>query len=116
MRYRFSKKDYLAHKEAARRVVLSIIKDFNQLYRFKINRVAIRNQKTRWGSCSSKGNLNFNYRIVFLTPRLQEYIVVHELCHLKYLNHSHAFWDHVAQTVPEWKGLKKALGKYRLRI
>lgn len=95
------KKDYQKYKEAARELVKERLAHFNQFYGFKVGRVAIRNQKTRWGSCSKNGNLNFNYKIARLPPKLADYIIVHELCHLGEFNHSKRFWALVAKTVPD---------------
>lgn len=66
-------------------------------------RIAIREQKTRWGSCSSKGNLNFNWKLIFKPPAAIEYVVVHELCHMIHLNHSPAFWNLVERYLPDYK-------------
>ena len=66
----------------------------------KYNRLAIRNQRGRWGSCSSKKNLNFNYRILKLSPELRDYIIVHEIAHLKELHHGKSFWDLVERMIP----------------
>ena len=84
-------KKYQAHKSAARELVLRLLQKQNEYYRLPWGRVAIRNQRSRWGSCSKKGNLNFNYRVLFLPLHLQEYIIVHELCHLAVFDHSHKF-------------------------
>ncbi len=96
-------------QRAARVLVHQKLAQFNLSYAFQYHRVAIRNQSTRWGSCSSKGNLNFNYRIIFLPPELQDYLIVHELCHLKELNHGKKFWELVSQTIPDYERRKKAL-------
>jgi predicted metal-dependent hydrolase len=96
-------KQYADHKEAARAFTLARLEHFNQYYKFSYNRVAIRNTRSRWGSCSSKKNLNFNYRIIFLSPELQDYLIVHELCHLQEMNHAQVFWDLVAEQIPEYK-------------
>jgi predicted metal-dependent hydrolase len=104
-----SRKDYINNKENARALVYERINYFNEAYGFKFNKISIKNTKSRWGSCSKKGNLNFNYRIVFLPPALADYLVVHELCHLKEFNHSKRFWDLVAEAVPHFKRLKKEL-------
>ncbi len=94
---------------SARQIVEGRLIHFNQFYKFQYKRIAIRNQKTRWGSCSSRGNLNFNYRIALLSPELQDYLIVHEMCHLKEFNHSKNFWNLVGQQVPNYCELDKAL-------
>lgn len=90
-------------KEKALTIVRARVDFFNKFYKFNFKNISIKNQKTRWGSCSSKGNLNFNCRIALLAAPLADYIVVHELCHLGQMNHSKKFWDLVAQTVPDHK-------------
>lgn len=102
-------KEYEGNKGKARNLVIERLKHFNTFYGFKIGNISIRNQKSRWGSCSRKGNLNFNYRIALLPPQLSDYIIVHELCHIGQLNHSTKFWDLVAKTIPEHKKLRKEL-------
>lgn len=94
-------KHYLAHKEQARALIHDRLHHFNQHYGLTWNRVAIRNQRRCWGSCSSLGNLNFSYKLLFLPPHLTDYIVVHELCHLLELNHGQRFWELVAEQIPD---------------
>lgn len=96
-------KHYQENKEAARSLVLARLNFFNQHYNLKWNRVAIRNQRRCWGSCSSLRNLNFNYKILLLPPHLRDYIIVHELCHLVHLNHGRQFWDLVGEQIPDYK-------------
>lgn len=103
------KKDYEKLKEKARVLVYNKIAEFNKFYGFEYNRIAIRNQKSRWGSCSAKKNLNYNFRIVLLPEDLANYIIVHELCHLKEMNHSRRFWKLVERTIPNHKEARKQL-------
>ena len=100
---RHDQAEYLKLKEHARAMVTRRLEKFADIYGFEYKGVAIRNQKTRWGSCSSKGNLNFNYKILLLPQRHADYIIVHELCHLKEFNHGKRFWNLVAQTIPEYE-------------
>ena len=107
-----TRKDYLKNRELTRRLVLEKLEYFNQWYNFKYKRIAIRDQKSRWGSCSSLGNLNFNWRVVLLYQIKEsylDYIVVHELCHLGQMNHSAAFWKLVEKTIPDYKLLRKEI-------
>lgn len=96
-------KHYVAHKEAARTLVVSRLMHFNTHYGLVWNRVAIRNPRRSWGSCTSLKNLNFSYKILFLPPHLQDYIIVHELCHLAELNHGAGFWELVAHCAPAYQ-------------
>jgi len=104
-----SKKEYKEHKAQALQLASERVQHFNGIYGFSFNRISIRNQKTRWGSCSSKKNININYRIVFLPKAMQDYIVVHELCHLKEMNHSHRFWNLVQKALPDCMETRKQL-------
>ena len=72
-------------------------------------RITIRSQKTRWGSCSAKGDLNFNCLLLLAPPEVLDYVVVHELCHRKQMNHSPRFWAEVARVIPDYKAKVKWL-------
>lgn len=72
-------------------------------------RITIRNQKTRWGSCSGKGNLNFNCLLMLAPEEVQNYVVVHELCHRKQMNHSKKFWEEVAKIMPDYEEQRRWL-------
>ena len=85
-------------------------------YEFKYNRLFIRNQKTRWGSCSEKNNINLNINLVRLTEELMDYVILHELVHLKIKNHSKQFWAELDKYVGNAKKLDKKLGKHRLGL
>lgn len=96
-------REYQRYKAQAHRFIVDKVKELNQKYNFKYNRISIRNQSTLWGSCSQNGNLNFNFKLYFLPSHLAEYVVAHELCHLQELNHSRKFWSLLAQTIPDYK-------------
>ncbi|OJI06527.1 hypothetical protein BK004_03225 [bacterium CG10_46_32] len=100
---------YRTHREQARVFIHEILERLNREYGFTYKRVSIRNQQTRWGSCSSKGNLNFSYKLLFLPQTHAEYVVAHELCHLKELNHSPAFWRLVEQAIPDYRDIRHKL-------
>ena len=104
-----SRKLYMANREAARALIIERIAYFSLRYGVQVGRVAIKNLKSRWGSCSRKGNLNFSYKLAFLDPRLRDYIIVHELCHLREFNHGKGFWSLVAETVPDYKECMRQL-------
>lgn len=76
---------------------------------FKIGRITIRGQKTRWGSCSTSGNLSFNYNLLRFRKEVIDYVIIHELCHLKEMNHSDKFWKLVEKYCPDYKVLRRAL-------
>lgn len=103
--------EYRHNKGCAYDLAVERITHFNQSYQFKFNSINIKNQKTRWGSCSKKGNLNFNYKIALLPQRLSDYIIVHELCHLGEFNHSKKFWELVSRAMPDHVELRGALKK-----
>lgn len=71
--------------------------------------ITIRDQKTRWGSCSSRGTLSFNYRLIFAPPAVLDYVVVHELCHLTHMNHSKEFWNLVGSVMPDYRAHRRWL-------
>lgn len=115
MRIGISKKDYVAQKHVALKLAKERVEHFNKVYKFDYGIIRVRDQKSRWGSCSRKGNLTFNYRIVLLPEHLADYIIVHELCHLKEFNHSARFWTLVALEAPDYKKHMIELKKYSLR-
>lgn len=110
------RKDYLANKERARVIIEQKIGLFNKLYNFRYKKITVKNQKTRWGSCSREGNLNFNYKIIYLPENLSDYIIVHELCHLKEMNHGKKFWDLVSLAMPKYLSARKELRKKSLGL
>lgn len=111
---RYTKKDYIVHKETALNLITERVEYFSNLYGYQYNRISIKDQRTRWGSCSKKGNLNFNYKILFLPKDIQDYVVLHELCHLKELNHSKQFWNLVSNILPNYRESRGELKQHSL--
>ncbi len=100
---------YLNHKEAARALLVPMIVYEAERIGVTYNRVAIKDTKRSWGSCSAKGNLNFHYKLQFLPVHLARYVVIHELCHRKHLNHSQDFWTEVALWCEDVPGCRREL-------
>ena len=103
------KKHYIQNKKVAEEIIKKWVHHFASLYNVKVERVSIRNQKTRWGSCSKHGNLNFNYKLIYLPQDQKSYVIVHELCHLIEFNHSRRFWVQVEHTIPKHKEIRRKL-------
>ena len=106
---RGGKKEYEASRDLARKLIEKRLAYFQPLYGVSWKRVSVRNQKTRWGSCSQSGTLSFNYRLLWLPPSLRDYVIVHELCHLREFNHSPKFWALIALRFSEYRSLRKEL-------
>jgi predicted metal-dependent hydrolase len=105
------RQQYLLHKERARTIANERARHYAHIYGVSVRKIFIKNAKTRWGSCSKNGNLNFHYKIALLPPYLANYLVVHEVCHLREFNHSKKFWALVAQEVPDYRALRLRLKK-----
>lgn len=90
----------------AKETITKRVSYFARLMGVSYRNITIREQKTRWGSCSSEKNLNFNWKLILAPPEVLDYVVVHELCHLKEMNHSKAFWDEVGKVMPEYETYK----------
>lgn len=85
------------------------VQHFSPIIGVDYNKLTIRNQVSLWGSCSSKGNLSFNCLLLLTPPEVIDYVVVHELCHRKHMNHSKIFWSEVLKVLPNYKAAKKWL-------
>ncbi len=112
-RMRRGTKPYKEAVERTRVLVTERAAYWSKAFGITYRTIAIRKQKTRWGSCSRAGNLNFNYRLGFLPVELADYVVVHELCHVVHHNHGKAFWELLATAYPNWKELRAQLHLYR---
>jgi hypothetical protein len=97
----------LWYKEKATERVFEKINYYNPFINKKIENIRIKNQRKRWGSCSNLGNLNFNWRIIMMPDEMFDYIIVHEMCHLRYLNHSKDYWKSVEEILPDYKEREK---------
>lgn len=97
------------YKRQARAVLHERVAFFATKYGFRVEKIRISSARTRWGSCSAKGTLSFAWRLVLAPPDVIDYVVVHELCHLKELNHSKAFWAQVEAILPDYKAKRKWL-------
>ena len=95
--------------DEALRVIPERVRFYAPVVGVTYGRITIRNQRTRWGSCSAKGNLNFNCLLMKAPPEVLDYVVVHELCHRKYMNHSKQFWAEVAKVMPDYKKCERWL-------
>lgn len=98
-----------ALRAQARSAITARVNHYAGIMNLKYGRIFIKQQKSRWGSCSEKGNLNFNFLLVLMPEEILDYVVVHELCHLKEMNHSPAFWAEVEKILPDYKERKKWL-------
>ena len=95
--------------DKALNIIPEKVKYYANIMGVSYGKITIRNQKTRWGSCSTKGNLNFNCLLMLVPNEVQNYVVVHELCHLKEMNHSVRFWAEVEKVMPNYREYKKWL-------
>ena len=98
-RYRDAAKDYIPKR----------VEYYHQFTGGSYQKITIRDQKTRWGSCSGTGTLSFSFRLMLAPPRVLDYVVVHELCHLTHMNHSKEFWNMVEDILPDYKEHRKWL-------
>lgn len=108
----YSSKQVLESKQKAKNYIFPKVEELAQKFWLKYNSIKITSAKTRWGSCTSKKNLNFSYRLILTTPKVIDYVIVHELAHLKHMNHSKRFWSEVESMMPDYKESEKWLKKH----
>lgn len=104
------------NKTKAKTILTARISLLARKYKFSYNKLFIRNQKTRWGTCSSKNNVSLNINLIRLPQKLQDYVILHELVHTKHKNHSEKFWAEMDKLVGDGKKLRKEIKKYRIRV
>lgn len=103
-------------REKARQMLESRLEEIAAKHGYAYNRLTIRNQKTRWGSCSSKNNISLNMKLVFLPDELRDFILLHELVHTKIKNHGNEFWDEITRVEPKAMELTKQIHKLNLDL
>lgn len=91
------------YREAAKEYIPKRVEFYKQFVSGDYSRITIRDQKTRWGSCSASGTLSFSWRLMLAPPAILDYVVVHELCHFEHMNHSREFWQAVENILPDYK-------------
>ena len=96
----------------AKETITKRVSYFARLMGVSYRNITIREQKTRWGSCSSEKNLNFNWKLILAPPEVLDYVVVHELCHRLEMNHSPRFWAQVERVLPDYKVSRKWLREH----
>lgn len=105
------RQEYRKRRNEAVEFIHGKVAYWNGHYGFRHGRITVRDQKTRWGSCSGKGNLSFSWKLIMLPERMADYVIVHELCHLKEFNHSRRFWELVSRTIPDCRHIARELRK-----
>lgn len=103
---------HLAYRAAAREIIEGSVARFQSQIGVQPSQIRIKGQKTRWGSCSARGILNFNWRLVLAPPWVLDYVVIHELCHLVHLNHSQRFWARVEVACPDFNKARDWLSEH----
>lgn len=98
-----------AQRRLARDLISARVAHWAAALGLEYKKVFIKNQRSMWASCSARGNLNFNWRLAAAPPEALDYVVIHELCHLREMNHSKKFWAHVGAACPEYKARRRWL-------
>lgn len=112
----FTEEEIKRLQALAKQVIPEKVAYYARLMGVTYGRISIRKQKTRWGSCSREGNLNFNCLLMMAPPEVLDYVVVHELCHRIEMNHSAKFWAQVEQVIPEYRTPRKWLKEHGGRL
>ena len=103
------------YTKAARKLIADRLQYYQPLLKLKYRAFAIESSASRWGSCNFEKKLTFNWRLMMLPPFVIDYVVVHELCHLKHMNHDRSFWRLVGKIYPDYKKAMVALGAKKKR-
>ncbi len=104
------------YKVNAKNILVSRVSHISKLIKITCNDIKISNAKSKWGACNSKKNISLNWRIVMLPPEIIDYVIIHELSHIKEMNHSQKFWNTIAMFLPSYPVLRKRLKKYSFAL
>jgi hypothetical protein len=113
---RLTAKEEAGYKKQAEEYLRQKCRHFAAVMGLRHGAVRINGAKTRWGSCNRKGDINFTYRLLFAPEELIDYVVVHELAHLKEMNHCAGFWSVVEQTMPDYRARRKGLREFEHQV
>lgn len=105
-------KSFHAHNARAKKILTERVQFFAKQMGINFSKVTIKRTKRQWGSCSSSGVISLHYKLIFLSPQIMDYVVVHELCHIRHPNHSPAFWRAVGAVLPSYRQAKVELSEY----
>jgi predicted metal-dependent hydrolase len=103
-------------RENSSEIIEERVMEYSRIIGVSYNNIRIKDTKSRWGSCSSKGNLNFSWRIIMAPPETMDYVIIHELCHLIHMNHSKEFWTAVEKHMPDYSKQKEWLRKNGMKL
>ncbi len=113
----YNKEDFLLFiRKFAKKYLKNRVQELADFYGFNYKSISIKDTKTRWGSCSSKNNLNFSYKLMFCNSDVVDYVIIHELSHTKQKNHSKKFWDLVSNCCPDYKSKKLYLKQHNYYV
>jgi hypothetical protein len=104
------------YSREAEKLIRKRVDELSRKVGVKYGRLTIRGAKTHWGSCSQKGNLNFNWKLLMVPEPIIDYVIIHELAHLKEMNHSKKFWHLVSQHCPHWQKHRKWLKAHEAKL
>jgi len=110
----FSKYSTEINRAEARKKLVNRLNELSEQHGFSYSKVFMRNQKTRWGSCSSKNNISLNMKLAKLPDEMIDYVLLHELVHTRIKNHSHEFWAELNKFVRDAKGMSKKMNEYKV--
>ena len=110
----FAKNSIEIDRAEARKKLVNRLNELSKKHGFNFNKVFIRNQKTRWGSCSFKNNINLNMKLLRLPDDMIDYVLLHELVHTRIKNHNNEFWSELNRLVGDAKGMSKKLNEYKM--